>query len=577
MKMKINHIPLVVLSLCGVLQTHAQQDTRKITFVGAARAQFYSDNYNSYYEEDTITTAKLNSGNTLVDLGVNIRPNPQMEIQGMVRVRNDYGGFWGAGVSFDVRQLYVKGVAGGIVRYQLGDINYKLTPYTLWNSNQEMISGVPFLLQQQTNVVNYDHFYSNDNSWRQQGASAEVGFEFGKFIKEIGIKTVATRVKTSDFSQTNDRIFSGINISIIQSEHLRAGFNYVNVFDIYGTSRSATTFHHPVMTATFGYRRKTGGWLHSMDAEAGRSKWYYTEEDADSVPAWQGKFADAKYKLQHDGMGISGGVQLKYVSSDFRSMGAQTKRVNFNGPLNAFQRVGNDQALRPVSMIDLMRESGLYTLQLQTNLMAFNPQYDNITPYGEATPNRQAMILSAGYDKKNMPVSGQLLYYRGQEVRGEGTTTLRNFERQEANVTFNAKNYLAGKDRDALVSVRMRNDRTTRQGSETVPAVDLSSKTLTAGIDFEWKKQWHLLAAFQMLTYEGFEFKGVRDENQEIFNFTELNLKGSEQLASIGAKYAFSEKSFLSVQYYQFLNNTNQLDEALYTNKQWMLLYQINF
>jgi hypothetical protein len=209
--------------------------------------------------------------------------------------------------------------------------------------------------------------------------------------------------------------------------------------------------------------------------------------------------------------------------------------------------------------------------------MAFNPQYDNITPYGEATPNRQAMILSAGYDKKNMPVSGQLLYYRGQEVRGEGTTTLRNFERQEANVTFNAKNYLAGKDRDALVSVRIRNDRTTRQGSETVPAVDLSSKTLTAGIDFEWKKQWHLLAAFQMLTYEGFEFKGVRDENQEIFNFTELNLKGSEQLASIGAKYAFSEKSFLSVQYYQFLNNTNQLDEALYTNKQWMLLYQINF
>jgi hypothetical protein len=80
-----------------------------------------------------------------------------------------------------------------------------------------------------------------------------------------------------------------------------------------------------------------------------------------------------------------------------------------------------------------------------------------------------------------------------------------------------------------------------------------------------------------MLTYEGFEFKGVRDENQEIFNFTELNLKGSEQLASIGAKYAFSEKSFLSVQYYQFLNSTNQLDEALYTNKQWMLLYQINF
>jgi hypothetical protein len=574
--MKIHHILFLLGIGCAATLT-AQQDTRKITFVGAARAQFYSDHYQSYFEEDTVTTAKLNSGNTLVDLGINMRPNPQMEIQGMVRVRNDYGGFWGAGVSFDVRQLYVKGVAGGIVRYQLGDINYKLTPYTLWNSNQEMITGVPFLLQQQTDVVNYDHFYNNDNSWRQQGASAEVAFEFGKWIKEIGIKTVATRVKTSDFSQTNDRIFSGINLSLVQSEHLRVGFNYVNVFDIYGTSRSNITFHHPVMTATMNYNRKMGHMQHTIEAEVGRSKWYYKESDSDSIPEWQGKFADAKYKIRHHNLGVQGGVQLKYVSSDFRSMGAQTKRVNFNGQLNAFQRVGNDQALRPVSMIDLMRESGLYTMQLQTNLMAYAPQYDNITPYGDATPNRQAMILSAGFEKKNSPGSAQVNYYRGQEVRGEGTTTLRNFERSELNASFNAKQYLGTKDKEASVQVRYRNDRTTRQGSEAVPGTDLTSQTMTAGFDYEWKKQWHLLGAFQMLVYEGFEINSVRDENQEIFNFTELNLKGSEQLASIGAKYTFSDKSFLSVQYYQFLNSTNQLDEALYSNKQWMLLYQINF
>jgi hypothetical protein len=187
------------------------------------------------------------------------------------------------------------------------------------------------------------------------------------------------------------------------------------------------------------------------------------------------------------------------------------------------------------------------------------------------------MILSAGFDKKENPVSGKLTYYRGQETRGEGTTTLRNFERFEVNASFNAKEYIGTKDRDASVQLRLRNDRTTRQGSESVPAIDLSSQTMTAGLDYEWKKQWHLLAAFQMLTYDGFEMRSVRDENQEIFNFTELNLKGSEQLASIGAKYRFSDKSFLSVQYYQFLNNTDQLDEALYSTKQWMLLYQINF
>jgi hypothetical protein len=575
--MKINYIALFVSIILVETTAMAQQEVRKITFTGAARAQFYSDHYQSQNEEDTVTVPKLNSGNTLVDLGINMRPNPQMEIQGMVRVRNDYGGFWGAGVSFDVRQLYVKGVAGGIVRYQLGDINYRLTPYTLWNTQQELISNTPFLFQQQADVVNYDHFYNNDNSWRQQGASAEMAFEFGKWLQEIEIKTVATRLKTTDFSQTNDRIFSGLHVGLIQSEHLRFGFNYVNVFDIYGTSRSSATFHHPVMTATLGYNRLMGDWLHTLDAEAGRSNWYYKQQQEDSIPDWQGKFADAKYKVKHTENGLFGSMQIKYVSSDFRSMGAQTKRVNYNGSVSAFQRIGNAQVLRPITMIDLMRESGLYTTQLQTNLMAYAPQYDNITPYGEATPNRQALIAQMGYENKKSPISASGTYYRGQEVRGEGTTTLRRFERYEISASLNANKFIGIEDKEASIQLRVRNDRTTRTGTESVPGINLASRTITAGLDFEFKKQWHLMGAFQLLTYKGFELKSVRDFDQEIFNFTELNLEGSEQLASAGFKYAFSDKAFLSVQYYKFFNSNGELDESLFTDKQWMLLYQINF
>ncbi len=574
--MKINHIALVVSIIVIETTAMAQQDVRKITFTGAARAQFFGDHYQSR-NEDTITVPKLNSGNTLVDLGINMRPNPQMEIQGMVRVRNDYGGFWGAGVSFDVRQLYVKGVAGGIVRYQLGDINYKLTPYTLWNTQQELISNTPFLFQQQTDVVNYDHFYNNDNSWRQQGAAAEMAFEFGKWIREIEIKAVATRLRTTDFSQTNDRIFSGLHLGLVQSEHLRLGFNYINVFDIYGTSRSTATFHHPVMTVTMNYNRKIGSWLHTIEGEAGRSNWYYKQQEEDSVPDWQGKFADAKYKIKHSDNGLYGSVQVKYVSSDFRSIGAQTKRLNYNGSVSAFQRIGNTQALRPITMVDLMRESGLYTTQLQTNLMAFAPQYDNNTPYGEATPNRQAAIIRLGYENKKSPISVNATYYRGQEVRGEGTTTLRGFERYEIDAAFNANRFIGTGEKEASIQIRVRNDRTTRAGTESVPEINLSSRTLTAGMDFEFKKHWHLVGAFQLLTYKGFELKSIRDFNQEIYNFSELNLEGSEQLASAGVKYSFSENAFLSVQFYKFFHHNNELEEALFTNKQWMLLYQINF
>ena len=80
--------------------------------------------------------------NVLTDLGFKINPNATTEILGMIRVKNDLGGFWGSNVAFDVRQIYVRGVAGNVLRYQIGNIDYKLTPYTFYNHNPDMlISG----------------------------------------------------------------------------------------------------------------------------------------------------------------------------------------------------------------------------------------------------------------------------------------------------------------------------------------------------------------------------------------------------------------------------------------------------
>jgi hypothetical protein len=255
-----NHIKKTVIALVLIiicLSSAFGQDTfKKVSFMGQARAQFYGDRYRAQTETDTVTPAKQNSGNTLVDLGVRIRPNKNMEVLGMVRIRNDYGGFWGAGVSFDMRQLYVKGILGNVVRYSLGDINYRMSRYTLWNYDQELISQSPFFLQQQTDVVNYDHFYYNDHSWRQQGGSAEMGFQFSKWIQEINLKAVGTRMKTSDFQTASDRLFSGFTAELIQSKALMFAVNYVNVFDVKGTSRNTSTFHQPLLTGQFEARKQ---------------------------------------------------------------------------------------------------------------------------------------------------------------------------------------------------------------------------------------------------------------------------------------------------------------------------------
>ena len=137
------------------LQLNAQKD-RKLTFVGGARSIL---NNGRLIVNDSIpdtTTVKRNEGGyALIDLGVNIKPNKNTEIMGMFRIKNNFGGFWGSGVSFDVRQLWIKGIVGNVLRYQLGDLNLKQSKFTLYNHHADQIDSLPAIFNFQQNIVNY--------------------------------------------------------------------------------------------------------------------------------------------------------------------------------------------------------------------------------------------------------------------------------------------------------------------------------------------------------------------------------------------------------------------------------------
>jgi hypothetical protein len=250
---------LILASTLGSLQ--AQVMPRKVIFTGAARGYFFGDKLDQQTSEtDTTTIPRLNSGHVMADLGTHIRPNAQMEIIGMVRVRNDYGGFWGSGITFDVRQLSVRGVIGGVVRYQLGDMNYRMSKLTLWNNDQEFYGQMPTAFKQQFDVINYDHFYGNDNAWRQQGGSAEWGLTFKKWIQELQVQMVTTRNYASNFGNLSDRLFSGISAQLVQSKYIAIGFNYVDLYDVSGTSRNKELFHNPVWTSTLALNYNIKDW-----------------------------------------------------------------------------------------------------------------------------------------------------------------------------------------------------------------------------------------------------------------------------------------------------------------------------
>jgi hypothetical protein len=582
MKNKL-HIVVGIAALVLTQFVSAQEkDLRKIVFTGAARGLYFGDRIGQDVDTlstsslgDTVTIPRMNSGHTLVDLGMNIRPNRNTEIQGMVRVRNDYGGFWGSGVSFDIRQLYIKGVAGGIVRYQLGDINYKLSPYTLSNTQQEIITQGPVVFQQQTRLMNYDNFYAADSSWRQQGAAAEFGLQFAKFVKELQFHTVATRVRTSDFGSINDRLFAGYNVNLVQSNFLEIGVNHVTLFDIEGTSRNLSTFHNPVTTGTLMLKKDIAGWKMKANVEAGTSKTYY--EKFEGSPETNGKILDAKWIGSNTSEGVTVEAGWKYVSTDFRSPGAQTKRVNYNYQPSSFGRITNDQVIRNLTSFDLMRESNAYNRQLSSNLMLTQPKYDNITPYGAATPNRQGVTVHVNYASPTKLYELSATNLMLQETRGEGTVLPRKFMRLEAKAVGHLNRLIGNSDRLFDVTVRYRNDNTSRTAEENVRAVDLSTQIFSIGMEYEFSENWDLMLGVQQIKFNGFDYTAVRNNFSEIYYFNEYQTDGMEFMQAAGLRYRFSEKSSLSVNLSNF-ENTDDFDTTQnYSIRQFMLLYQMNF
>ena len=63
--------------------------------------------HSNFISDGDIYYTKINRWYALLDLGIKINPNSKTEILGMFRINNKFGGFWGGGVSFDVRQLYI--------------------------------------------------------------------------------------------------------------------------------------------------------------------------------------------------------------------------------------------------------------------------------------------------------------------------------------------------------------------------------------------------------------------------------------------------------------------------------------
>ncbi len=564
----------ISLVLFGFVINAQELEVKETWISGYARSVLYNDDYTNDTEADTTTAAKLMSGHTLLDLAVNVKPNEKIFIQGMVRIRNDHGGFWGSGTTFDVRNLYLRGLIGKGFRYSVGDINYKLTPYTLFNTEEELSRHEVDAFRLMRDLTRYDLFFNDDNSWRQQGATGDFGLRFKEVIEEMDFTGFASRLNWTANNGLLERLQSGANVQIKQSKYLDVHMTYVDAFDIPGTSNSDIEYSNPVLTGGVGLHYKINDWNLDLYSELGNSKEQIRR--GEDISTREDYFADVDLTIRQKDKNLKVDLGYQEVGPDFRSIGAQTKRIDFNSVGLAFQRYGNEQVVRPLGMLDFIRDASVFNTELNVGLMAFNPAYGNAQPYGTATPNRRNLSLAVEWQDKEDMVNVLAQAIMGSEVIGEGTSTLRSFNTIDVLATTHVDKII-GFDRDIELSIGYWAESTNRDGSESYEDIALDVSTFTAGLNFEFVEDFDLIVGYRKLISQGNEFSTRVNDVGDIITFTPFDIDLEQDLLALGARYNFSDNSVLNFQWtgFTYLDNQDLVQDYALSNVS--LIYRMKF
>tara|TARA_B110000037_G_scaffold29874_1_gene35804 strand:- start:21683 stop:23374 length:1692 start_codon:yes stop_codon:yes gene_type:complete len=560
----------VLLLILSVLYSGAfAQEGKKVQFIGGARSLISHSNFTSE-QEDTITAPKSTGGYALIDLGVKINPNANTEILGMFRINNAFGGFWGGGVTFGVRQVHLKGVAGNFLRYQIGNIDYKLTPYTFYNHNADLLVSTFATTKIKEDVLNYESFFG-DNTWRRQGASVNFALEFPKVLDEIEFNGFITRMNPTNLDNILERLQGGGNVLFKRNKLFNIGVNHISIFDIKGTAANEDAYRNNVSSLTYDLWLNKPKYKLGVDGESGISSSYI-------VTAEENKLSDyflhgrAYFELKKKDLSF----EIAYMDNgpDFRSYGAQSKRVDFNSQNNFYQRYTNDQVVRGISAYDLYNDPALYSNQIVTSIMAYNPAVNNALPYGIATFNRRGAYVGVNYADSSKIIETDVRYYYLQEIRGQGTTALRNFGYLNGNVRFNLSNWTKWKKKETM-QIGLAYQQTTRNSEFDFEDINLSSLTMNAGVELEVVSKLFVLGNMFVINTTGNELVPVRDGDGAIINFDNYDISGKEINLSGGLKFNFSEDIYLAG-IYESNKNTFIADQS-YQYNQFLIYYVMKF
>jgi hypothetical protein len=461
------------------------------------------------------------------------------------------------------------------LKYQLGDINYKLTNYTFNNEVGMVNKYKGAITAPNMEQVQYDLFYTDDNVWRQQGGAVDFALEFDKGVKEMEFNLFTTRIRPTDFNTQNDRLYSGGSVVIEQSKFLKLGGQFVNLYDLKGTSDSEIYLSNPVYTGSAEVNYKWDKINLMAGGEFGNSK--LTWQGSPDAPVLEDYFYDISVKAAWEKTGADLKVGYRDVGQNFRSAGAQTMRINYLAAPAAYQRYGNEQELRAISMSDLYRDASLYQTQIVAGLMAYDPRYDNATPYGRATPNRKGLDIEANYKdpKERWVVSGDADLL--SDIVGQGTTSLKKYTTLGVFGELRINKIMGWKERKFWISGRVGTQQTKRSGNLEFEKVDLSSQFNNINLTATIYGDLDFIAEYRTWATKGNDQLAERNEYSEIIDYSEYSMDYKESIIGAGLQYGFSEKTNLRFIWQTFSWEDEQRVTLPYDLDTWTLMFTMKF
>lgn len=573
-------IPLLVLTFWIFSYS---SNAQIVYFNGLGRALVTNDKLSgNALERDTLSPRKGTGGYTLFDLGINVQPDSTLRASAILRVRNEFGGFYGDGASIRFRQLRLEGIIAKAVKYEIGDIDLKLTPYTLYNFDPSYITFESEIFAIRRRIVQYENF-NFDNKWRLQGAHGHADLMINKGASTIGIDGFATRIKNADFLNTRypDRLLLGGQANYSHNKIFAVGANYIHMFDAnLRPNLSFLYFDNHVITGEGKVNFGTEPIVFSVFGEGGISKTTYNREINQFNKNFDGNFFDAGVSTTFKPLNFTLSASYKNVSPNFHSPGAQTRRIFDLGVPSLFPDLrdsGNIERRRPV-LLDRYSDEYLRNLTIFDTLMVFDPRYNNIFPYGAATPNRQGLTIGGTVGDEEALFFAEAGVHLMSEVTGQLNAGKRKFTGIYGGVKANLHQAL-NREKLLIASIGGRFENTSRNTPDPSTSVGFSSTLFDAGLTVEVLKDFDLLGGYKGLKAEGTEFYSYRNETNDFdINKTRIfNIDSFEGAFSLGARYRFSKNTFFTIQWHRMNVNYSNREDRSYKISQLFLNYTMLF